>query len=314
MILYNLKSSYRNTISYLFFTLLATILCSLLVAGVYAADKGQKKNKPAPQKQICISIDVLPSAESFETIRPDEIMQPMMKALKKHDVKAIGFVVGKNARKAYDLLGEWLNDGHRLGNLTYAHSDFHEIGIEQFIKDIIAGNETLEMMLSSFGQKKRYFRFPFLHYGTTVNGRRQVEIYLEEHNIVVVPASVVVEDYLYNLSLQKLGEKPDSVAVDALGYEYIDHVLRQIEAAERLSKKLFKRNCRQILQLRANRLNALVMDELLSAIEEQGYGFVSIDKALKDKAYSTPEAYYGSRGVGYFDMIDLSDPDKLPAQ
>ena len=295
--------------------LLLGVFCLLLTSTLYATDKKTKKTKPAPKKkQMCISIDELPSAESFEKVAPETVMIPIMKALKAHHVKAIGFVVGKNIGHAYDLLGEWLNDGHQLGNLTYSHSDFREMGIEQFLKDIIAGNDALETMLTGFGQKKRYFRFPFLHYGNTIKGRQHIELYLDEHNITLVHASVVVEDYLYNLSLQKLGSQPDSVSEDIIGSEYVAHVLDRIEAAEQLSKKLFKRNCRQILQLRANRLNALVLDELLSAIESMGYEFVTVDKALRDKVYRAPEAYFGNKGLGYLDMIDQSDPDKLPAE
>ncbi len=295
--------------------LLLSIFCLLGTSSVSASDRKTRQTKPASRKkQMCISIDELPSAESFEEIAPETVMIPIMRALKAHQVKAIGFVVGKNIGRAYDLLGEWLNDGHQLGNLTYSHSDFREMGIEQFLKDIIAGNDALETMLAGFGQKKRYFRFPFLHYGTTIKGRQNVELYLDEHDITLVHASVVVEDYLYNLSLQKLGPHPDSVSEDIIGSEYVAHVLERIEAAEQLSKKLFNRNCRQILQLRANRLNALVLDELLSAIESMGYEFITVDKALRDKVYRSPEAYFGNKGLGYLDMIDQSDPDKLPAQ
>ena len=75
-----------------------------------------------------------------------------------------------------------------------------------------------------------------------------------------------------------------------------------------------KRPVKHILLLRANRLNAVYLDDLLGAIEDAGYGFISLDRALKDKVYSRKEAYYSLKGVGYLDMIQQSNPDLLPAE
>ena len=66
--------------------------------------------------------------------------------------------------------------------------------------------------------------------------------------------------------------------------------------------------------LRANRLNAVYLDEMLMALKAEGFEFVTLDKALKDKVFQKPEAYYGLKGLGYLDMIDQSDPDLLPAE
>jgi hypothetical protein len=52
---------------------------------------------------------------------------------------------------------------------------------------------------------------------------------------------------------------------------------------------------------------------LLGALHDTGYGFISLDQALKDEIYRSPDAYYGLKGLGYLDMIDQSDPDLAPA-
>lgn len=297
---------------------LLPVLFLLVWPSANLAAKDSKAKNSNPKKgdtgEVCITFDELPAALSFKEIDRPAFTEQLLSGLDKHEVKAVGFVVGESIDESWDLLGGWLNAGHTLGNLTYSHHDLNEIGLEPFIRDMIAGGEAIEPMLSGFGQKKRYFRYPFLHYGTALESKRQVKLYNEENNIVVVPATIVVEDYLYNLSLEKLGDDIDSVEYDNLLNEYINHVLDQLERADALSKKLLKRRCRQILQLRANRLNALFLDELLSAIEAEGYRFISLKRALKDKLYGMDEAYFGSRGVGYLDMIDLSDPDLLPAR
>jgi peptidoglycan/xylan/chitin deacetylase (PgdA/CDA1 family) len=289
------------------------VLFSLIVFTIGGQEQVDAKGKKAP-KEICITFDELPVAESFDTVDGSAVINQILEALKKHEVKAAGFVVGKNIGGSFDLLGRWLNEGHLLGNLTYSHQHLNEMGIEQFIEDIVAGGEALETMLSGFGQKRRYFRYPYLHYGSTVETKRQVKLFLDEHDIVVAHATVVVEDYLYNLSLEKIEASRDSSVYPSLRYDYVSHVLEEIERCEQLAREILKRPARHILQLRTNRLNALFLDALLTAMKDMGYQFVPLDYALKDKLYTAPEAYFELRGVGYLDMLKQSDPDLLPAE
>ena len=290
-------------------------VCLLLLAGLYpisAQDKESGKKKP--KKEICITFDELPVARTFGGADRDAVTYLILQALKNHEVKAAGFVVGENVENSFDILGQWLNDGHTLGSMTYSNQDLHELGIEQFIQEVQMGIDAVEPMLSGFGQKKRYFRYPYLHYGNTVEAKKQVSLFLEDRGQTVVHASVVPEDYLYNLSLEKLGKVPDSASYEALMNEYINHVLDEIERVERLTQEFIRRPVKQILLLRANRLNAIYLEEMLTALEAEGYKFITLQQALKDEVYAKTEAYYGTRGIGYIDMLRMSDPDLLPAE
>ena len=95
----------------------------------------------------------------------------------------------------------------------------------------------------------------------------------------------MIEDYLYNLSLEKMGKFPDSAEYDNLLNEYVNHVLDEIERMEALAKVVVKRPCRHIMRLKANRLNAVFLDEMLTQIEQMGYKFITLDKALGDNFY-----------------------------
>jgi peptidoglycan/xylan/chitin deacetylase (PgdA/CDA1 family) len=264
-------------------------------------------------KQISITFDELPAAQTFGEVDRQAVNYQILEALKRHEVKAVGFVVGNQIEGSYDILGEWLNQGHALGNLTWSGQDFNELGPDQFMSDIRHGNEALEPMLSGFGQKKRYFRYPFLHYGDTPERRAKVAGFLKKQSWRVCPATVLPEDYLYDMNLTKLGKEPDSARFNQLLNDYIDHVLNELDRVERLAINVAGRPVRQILVLRANRLNAVCLDALLAALRDAGYGFVSLDQALKDEIYKSPDAYYGLKGLGYLDMLDQSDADLAPA-
>lgn len=289
------------------------LLSTITAAAVLSGDKSERQNDE-PSGYMCITFDQLPVTSAFTEVDRQAVTDRILNALKEHEVTAAGFVVGENIQGGFDLLGNWLNEGHILGNQTESHVDLHDVGPETFIGQVKAGAEALEPMLEGFGQKKRYFRFPFLHYGTTVAAKREVQSYLTRQDYIIGHATIVVDDYLYDLSLENLGEKPDSLALNHIGNDYVDHVIEQVEHAEHLAVKVLKRPCNQILALRANRLNSFVLDALLAELAERGYAFVSLDMALKDNVFEAPEAYFGPESLGYVERILRSDPDLMPAQ
>lgn len=292
----------------------ATICLFLMGSVAFSDGKTGGKSKSRKSKKICITFDELPASRTFGEVDREAVNYLLLQSLKNHEVKAAGFVVGEEIKASADLLGRWLNEGHTLGNQGYTGQDYNLVGATQFIADIRRGADEIEPMLGGFGQKNRYFRFPYLHYGETVEARRAAELYLEAHEFRVCPASVIPEDYLYNLTLQKLGSRPDSVKYEQLLNDYINHVLDELERVERLAQEVEGRPVPHILQLRANRLNAVFLEEMLTALEDMGYSFISLDKALSDELYQRTEAYYGLKGIGYLDMIVNSDPDLLPAE
>jgi peptidoglycan/xylan/chitin deacetylase (PgdA/CDA1 family) len=301
---------HRNTTTHALRGLIAVILLTILVVAGGSETLAQTK----AAREICLTFDELPAARTFGEIDREAINYLILDALKRHEIKAAGFVVGDQIEDSFDILGRWLNAGHRLGNLTWSGQDFNLLGPEQFITDIRKGADALEPMLKGFGQKKRYFRFPFMHYGDNVERRRAATLFLDDQGHTICPASVIPEDYLYNLQLTKLGKTPDSAKFEQLLNDYINHVLDELERVERLANDIVGRSIRHILLLRTNRLNAVYLDEMIMALKDDGYKFVTLDAALKDKVYQKEEAYYGLKGLGYLDMIQQSDPDLLPAE
>jgi hypothetical protein len=55
----------------------------------------------------------------------------------------------------------------------------------------------------------------------------------------------------------------------------------------------------QILLIHASQLNADLMPDLLAMFRRRGYEFVSLDRALADDAYDSPDAYVGRNGFSW---------------
>jgi peptidoglycan/xylan/chitin deacetylase (PgdA/CDA1 family) len=261
-------------------------------------------------KKIAVTFDEVPIAQTFVEVNGAELTRQILDALKRVEAPATGFVVGDKIASNADLIGAWLNAGHLLGTMTLSNQDFNEVGVGEFMRQASQGQEALEPILESFGQKKRYFRFPFLHYGPTPEARAKARQLLEANRTIIAHVTVMPDDYLYNLRLEKLGPHADSALLIALMNEYVNHVLDELTRQEELALKVAGKPVTHILQLRANWLNALFGLDLLNAIKSEGYKFVTLDVALADPAYTITERYDGNRGVGYLDMVAMSKRKK----
>jgi hypothetical protein len=70
-----------------------------------------------------------------------------------------------------------------------------------------------------------------------------------------------------------------------------------VEFYEGQSRAILEYEPPQILLLHASSLNAENLGRLLDSLGEKGYRFVSLDEALRDPAFSRPDAYVGPGGI-----------------
>lgn len=236
----------------------------------------------------------------------------ILQALRDHDVKSAGFVIGDNIESDWDVLAAWLEEGHVLGSHTFSHQDLHTTRPEIFIEDLIRGASVLEPFLAGFGQKKRYFRYPFLHCGESPAVRDRITTLLKENKQIIADVSVDTDDYLYNLTMEKYRFSVDTALLEDLREEYIDHILDAVTRAEALAQMVVGRPVKHILLLHANRINARFLDEMLTALEDFGYEFISFEEAIKDPVYRKQDSYFGPNGISKLERVARSNPDYVP--
>ena len=73
---------------------------------------------------------------------------------------------------------------------------------------------------------------------------------------------------------------------------------------------MFGRDIRQVLLLHASALNSEYVDSLAIMFRKNNYEFISMDKALEDKAYQTEITKYGNWGISWIDKWALSQGKK----
>lgn len=271
----------------------------------------QDKTKP---QQICVTFDDLPVVRVHDRIERLMITDEILFTLEESGVTAAGFVVGDNIEGDLDILKTWRAAGHVLGNHTFSHPDINEVPQRLYQQDIEKGHQAIEDILAETGQKRRYFRYPYLHYGNTLAVKEAVREYLDDQGYEIGHISIDTDDFAYNLQFEKIYEAADSIEFVRLGEEYIDHVMERLEAAEDLAREITGRSVKHILLLHANRLNGTFLPDLLAEISARGYRFITLDEALADPLYAIPESYIGPKGLSYLERLEKTDPDFLPAR
>ena len=66
--------------------------------------------------------------------------------------------------------------------------------------------------------------------------------------------------------------------------------------AEKAAVEVFGRDIPQILLIHCNELNAISLRASIARMRARGYQFITLEEAMKDAAYQTPDAFAGPGG------------------
>jgi peptidoglycan/xylan/chitin deacetylase (PgdA/CDA1 family) len=305
---------------------IAALLCAAAArdasGGRSAAEMRGDVAQVSTQHSIAITVDDLPGAlpgDDFaygELKELQKINRAIPAALKAHHAWAIGFV---NERKLQvqgerdaraELLQMWLEAGLTLGNHNYAHDDFGNTPVQKYEDDAIRGEVVTSALLKAAGQSEKYFRHPYLNTGMTMEAKTTFEAFLKERGYTIAPVTIEDADYVFNDALARAVEKKDKKMAAQAKKEYLEYVDTVFDYAEKESADMFGRQIPQILLIHDNALNMECLDALLEKLEKRGYKFVSLDAALADPAYATPDLYVGT-GILWMDRWKLAMGQKL---
>lgn len=90
---------------------------------------------------------------------PNEMTIPVLEILKKNNVKATFFCIGKNIETLPEIFQKVISEGHIIGNHTYSHSPFFDFYSKRQVVEEI---EKTDAIITSFlGKKTTLFRPPY---------------------------------------------------------------------------------------------------------------------------------------------------------
>jgi len=195
------------------------------------------------------------------------------------------------------LLTRWLDAGHAIGNHTYSHPDANALTADAYAEDIAKGDlVTRRLLAAREAPPSRYFRHPFTHTGDTADKKAAIEAALAARGYVVTPHTIENADWLFNVPYRRALETSDEAQAQRVADAYVAYTRRVVTFAEEASTRVFGREIPQVLLMHANVLNANTMTRVLADMSARGYRFVTLDEAMRDQAYRTPDTWVGKGG------------------
>lgn len=261
--------------------------------------------EPGP---VAVTFDDLPLQGSSgrpvaELIRVNE---RLLETLEAADIPAVGFVNehklesgGRPDPARVAILEAWLDAGLELGNHTYSHPDLHRVPLSKYLGDIERGEVVTRPLAEARGTPYRYFRHPFLHTGLDLRTRDTVRAFLDDHGYTVAPVTIDNSEWIFSAAYDRAHEEGDETLKRRLGSAYVDYMLVKAGFFERNAMDLFGRPIPQVLLVHVNRLNADWFGALAERLTGDGRPFVSLETALGDSAYESPDDWTGSGGISW---------------
>jgi peptidoglycan/xylan/chitin deacetylase (PgdA/CDA1 family) len=161
--------------------------------------------------------------------------------------------------------------------------------VTQFEDEVTRGEVVTRQLMDARRPYALYFRFPFNHTGDTAEKKAALEHFLAEHGYRTTPHTIENSDYIFNVPYVRARTSGDAAMRQRLADAYVDFTLAATTFAERISPAIFGREIPQTLLIHANDINADALERLLVALEARGYRFITLDEAMADPAYKTPD-------------------------
>lgn len=195
-----------------------------------------------------------------------------------------------DGRKRLEMYAE---AGHLLGNHTHSHQRISEPGLDGYIKDI----KTADGILTGIPNSVKWFRFPFLDEGKTVEARDSLRQALAEMGYMNGYVTVDNYDWYLDKLFNDAFKAGRDIDFEKLGEIYVDILWQAISYYDSVAIEALGRSPRHVLLLHENDLAALYIDRLAEKIRSNGWKLISPADAYEDPiADHLPDVLMNNQG------------------
>ena len=262
---------------------------------------------PTPQlvalrrhREVAVTFDDLPAPADSVVSNDPAALQAMtarlLAELKEYHIPAIGFVnedkLGRGEfNERVDILKMWVNAGFALGNHTYSHADIDAMPLASYELDFLRGEAVTQPLLLAKGKRERYFRYPYLDVGETLETKRAFGDFLARQGYAVAPVTIDNEEYMFAAVYAHALATGDTETADRVAASFLSYMNGIFAYFEKFSSETLGYEPRQVLLLHADELGTDELPELVKMMRGRGYRFVSLREALRDPAYRMLDGY-----------------------
>src|SRR5882724_3511715 len=246
-----------------------------------AVSKTSLNNSARPQ--LALTLDD-PTLSLGSVLKWQEANSRILKAISEKNVRAALFVCGMRVDEpdGAKLLSEWDQAGHLICNHSYSHKFYGEqTSYADFAADFLRN----EKVIAPYRNRKALFRYPFLKEGDTVEKRDRFRALLKERGYRVGHVTIDTSDwYVSQRFVDRLSKQPNAPVAPYRDY-LIAHLLDRAAFYRQLALDVLGRDIRHTLLMHFNPLNALVLPEVLSALENAGWQWIDASLAFEDPVF-----------------------------
>jgi peptidoglycan/xylan/chitin deacetylase (PgdA/CDA1 family) len=244
---------------------------------------------PAAAQQVAFTFDDLPAHGALPAGQTRlQIANSILATLHdQHLPPVYGFINAAKVEKAPDdiaVLKAWRAAGQPLGNHTYSHPALNERTPAEFEADIAKNEPILASLMP--GSDWRWFRYPFLWEGETLEKRHAVRTYLQQNGYHIAQVSLDFEDYLWNEPYARCVTKHDDQSIDSLRATYLSTADQYITVFREATHTLYGRDIPYVLLMHIGAFDAKMLPDLIDLFRRRGFTFTTLPDAMKDPAYN----------------------------
>lgn len=268
----------------------------LLLAALLACAAAQSSEAPKARLKVALTFDDLPLNGTLPLgKKQSDFARDTVKVLKKHRIPpSYGFVNANKLERNPDgalALRIWVEGGHPLASHTYDHLSLTRNSAEDFQREILRNEPALELLMPPDGRLARarhnwrWFRYPFLHEGDTLEKRRAVRAFLTSNGYRIAQTTLDWEDYIWNSSHARCWLKKDEASLRWLRESYLTAAREFIRFQVVNSRTVFGRDIHHVMLLHLGSFSSVILPDLFKLLDEEGFDIVTLEEAQKDPIY-----------------------------
>lgn len=255
------------------------------------------------QKTISITIDDVPNTQKY---RDDGFRSIFLDRLDSLDVPFTVFFneskvfQNESIKKNIELLERWIaHQNSNLGNHSFSHLRYSEVGYARFIDDIQKGEKLSDSLAILHKKSIDSFRFPFNDLGKDSLQHVHIKAYLSDRGDEIAPFTIESSDWMYDAVYRYYLEIGEHDKAKKIGQLYVIKTMELLGFFERMAVEIYGRPISHIYLCHDNSINADYIHHLVSALRIDGYQIVSYDESLLDQVYRQEDNYFQKWGVSW---------------
>ena len=131
----------------------------------------------------------------------------------------------------------------------------------------------------------RWFRYPYLHEGDTLEKRRAIRAFLASNGYRIAQTTLDFADYYWNSAYARCWSNKDEASIQWLKESYRTAARELTRFQIQNSRAVFGRDIHHVMLLHLGAFSSHILPDLFKILDEEGFEIVTLEEAQKDPAY-----------------------------